>query len=468
MPDLLKDIVRCGHILLLGTLCVLMGPLSAGALESVSLQLHWTHEIEFAGFYAALEKGFYEEEGLDVALLEGGPQEQAPVRTVVSGKATYGVAGSELLLCRLKGEPVVALAPIFQHSAAVVLTREGTGIFSPQDFAGRRIEMGEKGNDAEIWAMIQAEGLGEGQFTRIPSTFTLESFMEDRVDAISAYVTSQPYVLLQKKVPYRVIRPIHYGIDFYGITLFTSEAEVENHPDRVRRFVRASLKGWRYVFEHPEEIIELVLERYSTGPYSHPREQLAFELEEMRRLILPKLVELGHMNEGRWEHIADTFVRIGLAEPGYDLRGFIHTNGPPAQFLWNHWGVKAGGMALLLAMGGAISLGFYNRRMRAEISRRIKGEAEREELITELTKALDEVRELNGLLPICSSCLKIRNDTGYWEKLESYIESHTKARFSHGICNECMKDRYPYLFDEEEEVEAEDFYNKESGTFPSD
>ncbi len=162
--------------------------------------------------------------------------------------------------------------------------------------------------------------------------------------------------------------------------------------------------------------------------------------------------------------MADVSVGVGLAASESDVTGL-----PSGAMDWSCWGVQVGSMALVVAIAGGLWLGVYNRRMRAEIARRIQSEAERESLITELTQALEEVRELNGLLPICSSCLKIRNDTGYWEKLESYIESHTKARFSHGICNDCMKKRYPYLFDEEEtDGEIDDFYNKESGTFPSD
>lgn len=469
MLGLRSDKVRCGRFLVIGALCVLLGPVCAQALESVSLQLSWTHHLEFAGFYAALEKGYYAEEGLAVTLREGGTPEASPLPAVVSQKATYGLAGSELLLRRLKGDPVVALAPIFQHSAAVILTRKGSGIFCPQDMAGRFIEMGGPGNDLEIRAMLRAEGIGREQFTRVPSTFALDLLSTGRVDAVSAYATHQPFSLEQQNIPYRLIRPIRYGIDFYGDTLFTSEDEVEHHPDRVRRFVRASMKGWRYAFDHPDEVMDLVLEKYSPPSGSHGRALLAFELAEMKRLILPRLVELGHMNEGRWVSMAETLVRMGLAEPGYDLTGFVYRDTPPRPIDWDHWAVRTGAGALFLAVAGGLCLCFYNRRMRAEICRRVQSEAEREKLITELTRALEEVRELNGLLPICSSCLKIRNDKGYWEKLESYIESHTKARFSHGICNECMKKRYPYLFEDEKESDGEidDFYKKESGTLPS-
>lgn len=461
---------RAGHgpSLLLGALCVLLSPICACALEPVSLQLKWTHHFQFAGYYAALEKGFYEDEGLGVTLLEGGSRKQGPVRAVTQGKATYGVAGSELLMWRLNGMPVVALAPVFQHSATVILVRRDSGISSPQDFAGRRLEMGEKANDAEVWAMIRAEGLNPGQFTRVQNDFSIEDLIAKRVDGLSTYDTTDPFVMRQKKIPYRVIRPLQYGIDFYGDTLFTTEAEVRKHPDRARRMVRASMKGWRYAFEHPDEIIDLILGTYVKGADSPSREHLVYEFEKMKQLVLPRLVELGHMNEGRWNHMAETLVQIGLADPGYDLSGFFYKAAVPIPFDWDHWAVRGGGAALILAVSVGVCLCFYNRRMRAEICRRIQSEEEREQLITELTQALEEVRELNGLLPICSSCFKVRNDKGYWEKLESYIESHTKARFSHGICTECMKQRYPYLFDEEEEADgdADALYNEESGTLP--
>lgn len=90
-----------------------------------------------------------------------------------------------------------------------------------------------------------------------------------------------------------------------------------------------------------------------------------------------------------------------------------------------------------------------NERLNEEIVRRTKTQREKEGVIQELEKALAEVKRLSGMLPICASCKKIRDDTGYWRQIESYISSHSEAQFSHGICPDCARDLYPELYDED-------------------
>ena len=84
-----------------------------------------------------------------------------------------------------------------------------------------------------------------------------------------------------------------------------------------------------------------------------------------------------------------------------------------------------------------------NEKLKREIGERLKAESEKEKLIVDLKKALKEVNKLSGLLPICSSCKKIRDDKGYWNQLEDFIQKHSGAEFSHGVCPDCAKNLYP-------------------------
>ena len=111
------------------TLIALLAALLAAALEDVTLQLKWKHQFQFAGYYAALEKGYYREAGLNVAILEPADN-TTPVNAVLSGKAQYGIGASDLALYRAQGEPVVALACIIQHSPLVLIAN--AGIKTPQ------------------------------------------------------------------------------------------------------------------------------------------------------------------------------------------------------------------------------------------------------------------------------------------------------------------------------------------------
>ena len=300
------------------------------AAEVVDLQLRWHHQFQFAGYYAALEKGFYKEEGLDVRIHAGDPDHQ-PVPEVLAGHTQYAESNSEVLYQRLLGKPLVALAAIFQHSPSVLLTRRDSGIESVHDLMGKKVMLMNMTKDADFLSMFMSEGVSPSQVQIIPSSYNINDLISGKVDAFNSYTTNEPYFLKQHNVAYNIIDPSTYRIDFYSDILFTSEAELRDHPNRVEAMRRASLKGWRYAMDHPDEIITLLLEKYHV---EKTREHLEFEAAEMRKLIFPNLIEIGHMNQGRWQHMADSFVNVGLIKPGYKLDGFIYDPGPKQAPAW--------------------------------------------------------------------------------------------------------------------------------------
>lgn len=291
----------------------------SAAADKVTLQLKWRHQFQFAGYYAALSKGFYEQAGLDVTIVEGGPGID-PYEQVLSGQAQFGISDGGVLLRRLKGDPLVALAVIFQHSPSALLTLSESDIFGPHDLAGKTIMLSPDG-EPDILAMFIQEGLKPDMFHLVEPTWDLEELVHGQVDAMAAYVTNTPYSLILRGIAYRLIQPVTYGVDFYGDGIVTSEDQVNHHRDRVNRFLKASLDGWAYAMDNPQEIIDLILKHYA--PYI-PRERLVFESKAMRGLILPDLIQLGHMNPGRWRHMGDTFVSLGMLDPGYSLDGLLY------------------------------------------------------------------------------------------------------------------------------------------------
>lgn len=293
----------------------------ARAMESVSLQLKWSHAFQFAGYYAALEQGYYREAGLDVRLLEAGPGID-PLESVLSGQAQYGVGTSGLLLARAAGKPVVVLAVVFQHSPLVLVARQDLATPGTQgihDLVGRRV-MIEPQSD-ELIAYLKQEGIGLDRLVQVPHSFGPADLIAGRVDAMSAYVTNEPYYLEASGLSYQTYTPRSVGIDFYGDNLFTTEHELKTHPARVRAFREASLRGWQYAMEHPEEIANLILARYSKR---HSRAFYLFEAARMAPLLRTDLIEVGYMNRGRWRHIAATYADLGLLPRNYALDGFLY------------------------------------------------------------------------------------------------------------------------------------------------
>lgn len=344
--------------------------------DVIHLQLRWHHQFQFAGYYAALEKGFYREIGLDVRIHAGAPG-RTPLGEVLAGRAQYGEANSELLYQRLTGAPVVALASIFQHSPSVLIARSDKNIHSPLDLAGKRIMLIGDVTDADFQAMFQNEGVEVSELEIQSSSYQIEDLINGKTDAFNSYLTNEPYYLQQQKVPYSIIDPRRYGIDFYSDILFTTEQELKKHPERVQAFREASLRGWQYAMQHPEEIIDLLLEKYKV---SKTRGHLQYEARSMRGLILPDLIEIGHMNPERWRHMADTFVRVGMIEPGYSLDGFLYAP-DPAEELAKFKRIAAIAV-VAIAILGFLSAVFFglNRRLRKEVRGRQIAEAQIREL----------------------------------------------------------------------------------------
>ncbi len=216
--------------------------------QPITLQLKWQHQFQFAGYYAAQEKGYYREAGLDVVLKEAIPGLDI-VDEVVSGRAQYGVGNCSLLLERQKGRPVVVLAAVFQHSPVILIARAGSGITTVQDLRGKRL-MVEKQND-ELLAYLRKEGVTESTLRLMPHTFDPLDLTKGRVDCMSAYATDEPFLLLKSGTPFLELTPRMGGIDFYGDNLFTTEAELKANPARVRAFREASMRGWKYAMQHP-------------------------------------------------------------------------------------------------------------------------------------------------------------------------------------------------------------------------
>lgn len=287
--------------------------------QTVRLQLKWRHQFQFAGYYAAVAQGYFRDEGLRVELLEGAPGLD-PSAALVSGEAEFAVDSPAILIKRQEGMPLVALAAIFQHSPNVIMTVKGSRLDSPHDLRGKRVML-TPATDPECLAMLVSEGLSVHGISQVDHSWSIDDLVAGKVDAMSVYLTSEPYFMRERGIPAAFIRPINYGIDFYGDCLVTTEAQVIKHPERVEAFRRAVQRGWRYAMENPEEMARLIRARYAP---ELSLEYLLFEAQAMRRLIRPDFVEVGHMNPERWRHIAGLYAKLGMMEPDHDLSGFLY------------------------------------------------------------------------------------------------------------------------------------------------
>lgn len=397
---------RCLISCLVGLVALQPGTLAAE--QEFRLQLRWTHQFQFAGYYVAVEKGFYRDAGLSVELIEGGPHALEPVSDVLSGKIDFAVSNSGAVIRRMDGEPVVALAAIAQTSPIVWIVRDDSGIYSPLDLEGKRLMLMPPPESAELLAMLRQEGIDTDRMELIPTTLDLDDLIEGRVDAYDGYSTNEPWYLDQAGVDYRLIRPRDYGVNFYNDVLITRESLIEKSPDEVDAFIEASLKGWRYALDNVEETVTLIHERYAPDKSI---DHLMFEAEQLKSLIMPDLVALGHMNPGRWQMIAQTYRTLEMARGPVELDGFIYTGVASTDLSWLYRVV-----ALTLVVLLAVALVAFHF---ARVTARLRWEASlRKEVEEKLRKKQEELYRLASTDPL----------TGMWNRMKFEEIASTEIR----------------------------------------
>jgi len=335
------------------------------ALEKVTLQLKWFHQFQFAGYYAALDQGYYKEVGLDVTIRER-DKKSTPIDEVLSGRANYAVSDSSLILHRLNGKPVTVLGAIFQHSPLVLLTRVEDKIFSPFELKGKRVMRQKNIDDASLTAMFHGLGIQDDDVIHVPHSFNDNDLFSKKVDAMAAYSSNQPYLAKEVGVDVRVINPNNYGIDFYGDMLFTSEEEMQAHPERAIRFLQASLKGWKYALENKQDIVNLLLTKYAV---ERSKQHLLFEANELEKMIIPNLIELGHLNKERFQRIASIYRSEGMAEKGSQLSNIDYRDYLENEKEFPVWALWVLGSFILTIVVIVILIGI-NRRLNRVITER--------------------------------------------------------------------------------------------------
>ncbi|HEY7377324.1 MAG TPA: diguanylate cyclase [Steroidobacteraceae bacterium] len=359
--------------------------MAAARTVPVRLQLKWRHQFQFAGYYAALEKGYYREAGFAVSIIPLSPGAD-PVEIVLNREADFGVASSELVLRYARGDPVVVLATIFQHSPLALFVRPDVGIDSPQDLAGHKVALAPW--ETEIFAYLQREHVPVDRLQLVEHDHSVDSLLKGRVDALAGYETDESYYLQRSGRQFRQFTPRASGVDFYGDTLFTTRAMVDAHPERAEAFLAASLRGWEYALDHQEEIAALIHRKYAPDL---PVEKLRFEAASMLPLVRTDLVELGHTHVGRWQHIFEVYRDLGLAprSTNVDLSGLIYRPSQPTDFRWLLWVLMVA--AFSLAVLTWIARRFYR------ISGRLRDQLDENRRLEDELRALTVTDSLTGL-----------------------------------------------------------------------
>jgi len=362
-------------------------------LQTVTLQLKSHHQFQFAGFYAAQLKGYYQAAGLEVILKEG-TYDTNHVDDVLSGRANFCIGDANQLLDYMNGKPIVALGVIFQHAPDVIISRAASGITTPRELGGRKLMITT--DSTPQWAMLASQGIIQNDLELLPVSNPIEALKKGKVDAISASLTDQPYQLQRAHVPINIIHPVTYGIDYYGNTLFTQQSFAQDNPELVEAFIKASFMGWKYAMNNPDELISIIRFKYNPN---RTLGQLRHEADAIQELVTPKLVEIGTMSRERWEEIGATFRMLGLTSSNSSLDNFIYITKQQRQLIsiarWTPYIVV---MIVIVALA-TLFLFIYNRRLKLNVllqNREVEHSRENLRQVVDLIPSLVYIKSVEG------------------------------------------------------------------------
>ena len=234
----------------------------------VSLQLQWVTQAQFAGYYTALEKGWYKDEGIDLSIYPGAP-DIVPVDLVAAGSRDFGTTLlADLAVEIQRGKEVISIAQIQQNNGLRLLAKKSSHIKRPKDFTGKKVGVWLGGWETQFNALLALEKIAPEDVEVISQGFSMAPFLDGRLDVASAMIYNEYYVVLASgmdKEALVVIDYADYGLGFLGDVLFTSQKVRTKHPDLCLKMARASIKGWQYALDHQDEAADIVVKHDRTG-----------------------------------------------------------------------------------------------------------------------------------------------------------------------------------------------------------
>ncbi|MAN98237.1 MAG: nitrate ABC transporter substrate-binding protein [Roseovarius sp.] len=304
----------------------------AQAADDLTLQLKWVTQAQFAGYYVALEKGFYEEEDLNVTIKPGGP-DIAPTQVIAGGGADVTVEWMPAALsAREKGLPLVNIAQPFKSSGMMLTCLKETGVTGPDDFPGRTLGVWFFGNEFPFLSWMSQLGIstdgGADGVTVLKQGFNVDPLLQKQADCISTMTYNEYWQVIDAGITEDQLITFKYedqGVATLEDGLYVLEDKLSDpaEVDKLTRFVRASMKGWKWAEENPEDAAMIVLDNDATGAQTEEHQirmmtevakltagsNGALDPEDYERTVQSLLsggsdpVISAHPGDGAWTHV---------------------------------------------------------------------------------------------------------------------------------------------------------------------
>ena len=310
-------------------------PATCDSPDEVSLQLQWFIQAQFAGYYAALDQGFYEDQCLAVSIVEGGV-EIVPQTQLANGDVDFALAWvPKALASREAGANIVNIAQIYQRSGTLQVAFADSGITSPEDFAGKKIGNWGFGNEYEVFAALGQAGLDPAADVElVGQNFDMLALLEGEIDAAEAMTYNEYAQVLEAVNPdtgelytpedFNVISYEEVGVGMLQDAIWADAERLESdaeYRDVATRFVAASMQGWAYCRDDAQACADIVL---AAGPTLGASHQL-WMMNEVNKLIWPSPNGIGYIDQAAW----DRTVEISQNTP--NLEGTTVLTAPPTE-----------------------------------------------------------------------------------------------------------------------------------------
>lgn len=291
----------------------------------ITLQLKWVPQAQFAGYFVALEKGYYKDAGLNVKIAPGGP-DIVPEQQVANGSAQIGVDWvASLLPHQEQGMPLVEIAQIYQQSGLQLVTMKDSGIKSAADLKGKSVGNWMGGNEFELLALFDKYKLDKNKdLDFVKQAFTMDQFLTGELDAASVMTYNEYHIVLASGVnesELNVIDMNDEGVAMLEDNLFANSEWLKDNKEAAAAFVKASIKGWQDAINNPEEAVDIIMAQAEKG--STTKEHQLIMMKEVAKLVAPEgfdIANIGVIDEDMYQQTADIALKYGVIKKAADIK----------------------------------------------------------------------------------------------------------------------------------------------------
>lgn len=301
---------------------------AAEPLKKVKIQLKWVPQAQFAGIFVAKAKGFYEEEGLDVEIIPGGP-DVVIEQQVVNGAADIGVTSFDsLLVNRDNGLPLVSVAQVLQKSSYRFVASKESGIDEPAKMKGKKVGMWTGSQQFQVLAFMEKNGLDPKKDVElVKQGFTMDQFFNKQLDVAVSTIYNEYHVVLESGVKEEDLYVYDFedaGVGMLEDTLIVKDEWLKGNRELAVKAIKATMKGWNYAIANQAESVDIVMSAVTEG--STTKEHQTTMLMEMAKLVKPEgfsEAQVGSFVDDAVQRTVDIALKYELIKKAPDLAAAV-------------------------------------------------------------------------------------------------------------------------------------------------